>query len=132
MSHHAPSTSPSVVIIGLGVVGAALADELVLRGWTDVTVVDQGPAFETGGSSSHAPGFVFQISPNRAMCQLAQRTLDKLDGAEVDDGWVMKRVGGLELATTPERLRELRRRHGFAQAWGVPAELLTSEQVIEL
>ena len=35
---------PRVVIIGAGVVGAALADELSARGWTDVTVVDQGAA----------------------------------------------------------------------------------------
>ncbi len=42
---------PRVVIIGAGVVGAALADELSARGWTDVTVVDQGPLPATGGSS---------------------------------------------------------------------------------
>ena len=41
---------PRVVIIGAGVVGAALADELSARGWTDVTVVDQGPLPATGGS----------------------------------------------------------------------------------
>ena len=46
---------PRVVIIGAGVVGAALAEELSARGWTDVTVVDQGPIPATGGSSSHAP-----------------------------------------------------------------------------
>ena len=51
MAQH--SKGPRVVIVGLGVVGAAVADELVLRGWTDVTVVEQGPLFETGGSSSH-------------------------------------------------------------------------------
>ena len=34
---------PRVVIIGAGVVGAALADEISARGWTEVTVVDQGP-----------------------------------------------------------------------------------------
>ena len=33
---------PKVVIIGAGVVGAAIADELSLRGWDDITVVDQG------------------------------------------------------------------------------------------
>lgn len=132
MSHHTAPHDSRVVIIGLGVVGAAVADELVLRGWTDVTVVEQGPLFETGGSSSHAPGFVFQTSPNKAMCELAQRTLDKLDGAEVDGQWVMKRVGGLELASTAERVEELHRRHDFAKSWGVPAQLLTPEEVAAL
>jgi len=36
-------TGPKVVVIGAGVVGAAVADELALRGWDDITVVDQGP-----------------------------------------------------------------------------------------
>ena len=44
-----------IVIIGAGVVGAALADELVLRGELDVTVIDKGPLFATGGSSSRRP-----------------------------------------------------------------------------
>lgn len=130
MAQH--SKGPRVVIVGLGVVGAAVADELVLRGWTDVTVVEQGPLFETGGSSSHAPGFVFQTSPNRAMTQLAQRTLNKFDGLSVNGGWISKRVGGIELATTQERLLELQRRVGFAEAWGVPAELVSAEQIARL
>lgn len=127
-----PYPQPRIAIIGLGVVGAALADELVLRGMTRVTVLEQGPAYVTGGSSSHAPGFVFQTGPNRTMSALAQRTLDKLDGLDVDGAWVSKRVGGLEIARTPERLRELSRRHGFAQAWGIPAELVGPEECTRL
>ncbi|WP_300344199.1 FAD-dependent oxidoreductase [Nesterenkonia sp.] len=129
MSHFDPSRGPRVVIIGLGVVGASLVDELVMRGWTNVTVVEQGPLYATGGSSSHAPGFVFQNAPSKALCELAQRTLNKLDDAQVNGDWVMKRVGGIELATTEERLNELRRRFGFAESWGVPAELISPEEV---
>jgi glycine/D-amino acid oxidase-like deaminating enzyme len=58
------ASPPKTVIIGAGIVGCSLADELTERGWTDVTVLDQGPLFSTGGSSSHAPGLVFQT--NRA------------------------------------------------------------------
>ena len=46
--------SPRVVIIGAGIVGANLADELTARGWDRITVVDQGPLPLTGGSTSHA------------------------------------------------------------------------------
>ncbi|WP_150460461.1 GcvT family protein [Nesterenkonia ebinurensis] len=123
---------PRTVIIGLGVVGAALADELVLRGWTKVTAIDQGPLYVTGGSSSHAPGFVFQTGPSRAMSQLAQRTLDKLDGLEIDGRWIAKQVGGIEIATTVQRLRELSRRHGFAESWGIPSRLISPAEVAEL
>ena len=39
-----------VVVIGAGIVGCSLADELTARGWTDVTVLDRGPLFAAGGS----------------------------------------------------------------------------------
>jgi glycine cleavage system aminomethyltransferase T/glycine/D-amino acid oxidase-like deaminating enzyme len=125
------TSGSKVVIIGSGVVGAALADELTQRGLQNVTVIDQGPLYETGGSSSHAPGFVFQVNPSKAMSELAQRTLNKLDALNPggDDDWLLKRVGGLELAYTDEQYRELKRRHGFAQSWGVESELLDAQGV---
>lgn len=119
---------PKVVIIGLGVVGAALADELTLRGMGRVTVFDQGPLYETGGSSSHAPGFVFQTTPNRTMSLLARRTMDKLDGQSLGDQWLVKRAGGLEIATTPARMHDLHRRWGLATAWGIPARVVDPEE----
>ena len=124
--------SVRIVVIGAGVVGAALADELVSRGAQNVTVVDQGPLYQTGGSSTHAPGFVFQTSPSRTMSRLAQRTMDKLDGLELAGRTIVDRVGGLELASTPGQLQEIQRRYGFARAWGVPAELLDPQQTAQL
>ncbi|KHL18804.1 UNVERIFIED_CONTAM: sarcosine dehydrogenase [Mumia flava] len=121
-----------MVIIGLGVVGAALADELVLRGLRSVTVLEQGPLYATGGSSSHAPGFVFQTNPNRTTSALAARTLGKLDRLDLGGAWISKRVGGLELARTPERLRELARRHGLASAGGIESALVGPEECARL
>ncbi|MEV4248016.1 FAD-dependent oxidoreductase [Streptosporangium canum] len=115
-----------VVVIGAGVVGAALADELSARGWDDVTVVDQGTVPSTGGSSSHAPGLVFQTNPSKTMTELARYTVEKF----VSLGCFLQ-VGGLEVATTPERLLELRRRHGWAVAWGLQAHLLTPAECLE-
>lgn len=123
-------TGPRVVIIGAGVVGAALADEISARGWTDVTVVDQGPVPATGGSSSHAPGLVFQTNPSRTMTHLARYTVEKLTSLDVDGEPCFLQVGGLEVATGPERLAELRRRHGWITAWGVEARLLTPDECV--
>ena len=61
------ASGPKVVIIGAGIVGAGIADELTERGWKDVTVVDQGPLWAAGGSTSHAPGLVFQANGSRTM-----------------------------------------------------------------
>src|SRR5689334_9170464 len=110
---------PKVVIIGAGVVGCALADELTARGWTDVTVLEQGPLFVTGGSSSHAPGLVFQTNPSRTMTRLAHYTVQKY--TELD---CFRQVGSLEVATTPERLREIHRRFRFGQSWGIESAVL--------
>ena len=119
---------PRVVIIGAGVVGAALADEISARGWTEVTVVDQGPLPATGGSSSHAPGLVFQTNSSKTMTELARYTVEKFCSLDVDGKPCFLQVGGLEVATTPERLTELRRRHGWITAWGIESRLLTADE----
>jgi dimethylglycine oxidase len=99
-----------VVIIGAGIVGANLADELVSRGWTDITVVEQGPLDMPGGSTSHAPGLVFQTNPSKSMTLFAKYTVKKLLSLKKDGLNCFNQVGGLEIATTVERLEELKRR----------------------
>jgi dimethylglycine oxidase len=110
---------PKVIIIGGGVVGSALADEITAKGWTDVTLVDAGRLPEAGGSSSHAPGVVFQTNGAQVMTQLAKYTVEKLSGLQWQGQPCYLPVGGLEIATTPERVKEITRRFGYAQAWGV-------------
>ena len=123
---------PKVVIVGAGIVGCALSDELTARGWTDVTVLEQGPLFATGGSSSHAPGLVFQTNASKTMTEFASYTVAKYSALSLDGQWCFRQVGGLEVATTPERLAELNRKHGLAASWGVPARLLDPEQCVAL
>jgi glycine/D-amino acid oxidase-like deaminating enzyme len=119
--------SPRVVVIGAGVVGSALADELTERGWTDVTVVDQGPLFTPGGSSSHAPGLVFQTNPSKTMTEFAAYTVGKLSGLGC-----FRQVGGLEVALTQARWTDLRRKHGWATSWGVEATLIGPDECAAL
>ncbi|WP_375432936.1 FAD-dependent oxidoreductase [uncultured Friedmanniella sp.] len=122
---------PKVVIIGAGIVGASLADELTARGWTDVTVLDAGPLPAAGGSTSHAPGVVFQTNGAKIMSDFARYTVEKLSSLSWQGEPCYLPVGGLEIATTPERARELQRRFGFAQSWGVVgAELLDADESV--
>ena len=74
---------------------------------TDVLVLDQGPLFETGGSTSHAPGIIFQTNGSRTMCRIAQDSVALYDTLEVDGEKVWYGVGGIEVATTVERMEEL-------------------------
>ena len=64
------------VIIGAGIAGCSVAYHLAQLGWKDVVVIDQGPLFETGGSTSHAPGLVYQINPSQTMASFARYTVD--------------------------------------------------------
>lgn len=127
-----PATRPRVVVIGAGIVGCSLADELTARGWTDVTVLEQGPLPAPGGSTSHAPGLVFQTSPSKTLTAFARYTVEKFSSLRVDGVPCFDPVGGLELATTPERLADLHRRAGYAAAWGVRGEIVSAARCGEL
>ncbi|HJX08528.1 MAG TPA: FAD-dependent oxidoreductase [Actinomycetota bacterium] len=125
-------TRAQTVIVGAGIVGASAAYHLADLGVTDVLVLDQGPLFATGGSTSHAPGLVFQTNGSRTMCRIAQDSVALYDTLDVDGEPVWYGVGGLELATTPERLAELKRRQGYARSWGIEGtELLSPAECAE-
>ena len=126
------ATQPRVVLIGAGIVGCALADELTARGWTDITVLEQGPLFATGGSSSHAPGLVFQTTGCRTMTSFAKYMVEKYTALTMDGKWCFQQLGGLEVATTPERWTDLKRRHGWATSWGVESFLRDPEEEVRL
>jgi glycine cleavage system aminomethyltransferase T/glycine/D-amino acid oxidase-like deaminating enzyme len=131
-----------LVIVGAGIVGCSVAYHLMKKGWTDVVVLDQGPLPEAGGSTSHAPGLVFQTNPSQAMCRLAQRTVSFY--RQLDEWRLAARpnpipagqkelplwhgVGSLEVAYTPERLHDLHRRQGWATSWGLSGDVVTPER----
>jgi glycine cleavage system aminomethyltransferase T/glycine/D-amino acid oxidase-like deaminating enzyme len=117
-----------IVIIGAGVVGAALADELTARGCTDVTVLDRGPLYATGGSSTHAPGLISRTSPSRMMQRFADHTIRTYAQLDLDGRPVLLPVGTLEIARNEDRLRELRRRYGFALAWGWQGRMIDADE----
>src|SRR3954453_14218350 len=127
-----PALPPSarVVIVGAGIAGASVAYHLAEQGWTDIVLVAQGPLWATGGSTSHAPGLVFQLNASHTMTQFARTTVELLSGLELDGRPCWHGAGGIEGAATEERMAELHRRWGRAQGYGLPgAQLLTPEQV---
>jgi glycine cleavage system aminomethyltransferase T/glycine/D-amino acid oxidase-like deaminating enzyme len=120
------------VIIGAGIVGASAAYHLAELGPPDVLVLDQGPLFETGGSTSHAPGLVFQTNGSRTTCRIAQDTVGLYEGLRFAGERCWYGVGSLEIATTPERMRDLKRRLGWSRSYGIRGgELLTPAQAAE-
>ncbi len=120
------------VIIGAGIVGCSVAYHLTKLGWRDVVVVEQGPLFETGGSTSHAPGLVFQLNPSKTMTGFARHSVDLWTQLELDGVPCAKTVGSLEVAWTPERIVDLKRKAGYGLSWGVDAHLLSPREARDL
>jgi glycine cleavage system aminomethyltransferase T/glycine/D-amino acid oxidase-like deaminating enzyme len=123
---HVPSAAGTVVV-GAGAVGCSVAYHLSELGAEDVVVLDQGPLPVTGGSSTHAPGVVFQTSPSELMTKAAHYTTRLLDDAGVYD-----EVGGIETARSEARMDFLERRVEHATAYGLPdPQLLTPGEVTD-
>src|SRR6201982_1520139 len=117
----------SAVIIGAGIVGNSLVHHLARLGWRDLVLVDKGPMPNPGGSTGHASNFIFPIEYSKMMMEL---TADST--AQYQALGVHTESGGIEVARTPARMRELCRRCSAAKAWGIPAELLSPAGVAKL
>jgi glycine cleavage system aminomethyltransferase T/glycine/D-amino acid oxidase-like deaminating enzyme len=120
-------TRASVVVIGAGIVGNAVVGHLADKGWTDMVLIDKGPLPDPGGSTGHASNFIFPVDHGK---ELAMLTLDSQ--RQYEEMGVNTTCGGIEVARTPERMEELKRRMASAKAWGVESELITPERVKEL
>ncbi|EKU99464.1 glycine cleavage system T protein (aminomethyltransferase) [Leptolyngbya sp. PCC 7375] len=131
-------TNASVVIIGAGIVGCSTAYHLAKLGWHNIVVVEQGPLFATGGSTSHAPGLVFQTNASRTMTLLAKYTAELYSQLSTDEGPAYYAVGGIEVAYTEARVQDLKRKLGWVKSWGLdgaclltPAEIKTKVPPID-
>ena len=87
------------VIVGAGIVGCNVAYQLTQLGREDVVVVDQGPMPTTGGSSTHAPGIMFQTAEPKELTQFAnysRQLYSQLEGADGQQAY--NETGGIEVA----------------------------------
>jgi glycine cleavage system aminomethyltransferase T len=123
------NSSAQVLLVGAGIVGCSTAYHRARLGVADVSAVEQGPLFATGGSGSHAPGLVFQTNPSETMSRLAAYPAQCYAGLELDGRPCFHQVGGIEVAATPQRWEDLKRKLGLATAWGIRGEVLDARQV---
>ncbi|WP_199431975.1 GcvT family protein [Qaidamihabitans albus] len=116
-----------VVVIGAGIVGNSVSHHLAEAGWRDIVLLDKGPLPDPGGSTGHASNFIFPVDHSKEITAL---TLDSMH--QYEKLGTLVTCGGIEIARTPERAEELRRRMASATAWGVPSELIGPERVAQL
>ena len=120
------------VVIGGGVGGCSILYWLARLGWQDVVLVERADL--TSGSTFHSAGLVGQLRGSLSLTQMMMnsvelyRTLGKEVGLET--GW--HEVGSLRLASSEERMEELRRQAGWAKTFGLPLELISAEEAQRL
>jgi glycine cleavage system aminomethyltransferase T/glycine/D-amino acid oxidase-like deaminating enzyme len=117
-----------VVVIGAGIVGSSMVYHLAKQGWKDIVLLEKGTLPSPGGSTGHASNFIFLTDHSKEMTAF---TVDSVN--QYKELGVFLETGGIEVARTPERMEELKRRMAASTSWGVgPVSLLTPAQVKEL
>jgi 4-methylaminobutanoate oxidase (formaldehyde-forming) len=125
-------THAQVVIIGGGVGGCSIAYHLTLMGWKDVVILERHEL--TSGSTWHSAGLVGQMRSDANLTRMMHYSTDlyrKLkDETGHDPAW--REVGGLRLASSAERMEDLKRLVGMAQSFGVPMVLVSPKEAMDL
>jgi glycine cleavage system T protein len=120
------------IVIGGGVAGASVAYHLTELGWNDVLLVDRSEL--TSGSTFHSAGLVGQLRSSVTLTRMMMygvelyRRLAEETG--VDPAW--HEVGSLRLASSTERIEELRRLAGWGQTFGLPLDIVSTDRALEL
>jgi 4-methylaminobutanoate oxidase (formaldehyde-forming) len=124
--------SAQVIIIGGGIIGCSTAYHLTRMGWKDVVIVEKGQL--TSGSTWHAAGLVGQLRSERNITRMLQYSVslyEKLEEeTELTTGW--KPSGCLHLASTQERMYELKKGATTARSFGLEMRIITPKEALEL
>jgi glycine cleavage system aminomethyltransferase T/glycine/D-amino acid oxidase-like deaminating enzyme len=130
-SHMSPPASARVVVIGAGVSGASVAYHLTERGERDVLVLERAEL--TSGSTFHSAGLVGQLRADPTLTRMNTYSVElyrALERTEHAPGWV--ECGGIRLASSPQRLEEIRRQLGWARHGGLELAEISAAQAHEL
>ncbi len=119
------------MIIGGGVGGASLAYHLALRGERDVVLVERHEL--TSGSTFHSAGLVGQLRGDPALTRMNRYSVElyrSLQASPHPVSWVES--GGIRLASSAERLAEIRHQISWARGYDVPLVEISPADVAEL
>src|SRR5687768_11311066 len=116
-----------VVVIGAGIVGNSMAWHLARLGWREIVLLEKGTLPSPGGSTGHASNFIFLTDHSKEMTAF---TLDSTE--QYKEMGVFTQSGGIEVARTPQRMEELKRRVAWSKSCGIESELVTPARVKEL
>jgi dimethylglycine dehydrogenase len=121
-----------VVVIGGGIVGAAVLYHLTKLGWSDVVMVERKQL--TAGSTWHAAGgfHAMNSDPNVARLQAygisVYKEVEEISGQDVG----MHLTGGLQVAATKERWEVIRYEHARHKVLGIDSHLVGLDEIKKL
>ena len=121
-----------VVIIGGGITGCSIAYHLTQMGWKDVVIVDKGEL--TSGATFHAAGLVGQLRASVNITKMLKYSIELYSRLEKETGQhtAWSEVGGLRIASSKDRMEELRRSAAMAKTFGLPMELMSPKEACDL
>jgi sarcosine dehydrogenase len=121
-----------VVIIGGGITGCSIAYHLTKVGWNDVIVLDKGEL--TSGATFHAAGLVGQLRSSVNITKMLKYSVELYARLEEETGQhtAWSPAGGLRIASSGDRMEELRRSAAMAKSFGLPMELLSPDEACAL
>ena len=124
--------SARVVIIGGGIIGCSVAYHLTKMGWKDVVLLDKGEL--TSGSTWHAAGLVGQLRSDRNLTRMLQYSVFLYEQLEAETGlntgW--NPCGCLHLASTKERMYELKKGVTTARSFGLEMHIISPKEAYDL
>ncbi len=121
-----------VVVIGGGIVGAAMLYHLTKLGWSDVVLVERKQL--TAGSTWHAAGGFHSMNsdPNVARLQAyaisVYKEVEEISGQDVG----MHLTGGISIAATAERWEAICYEHARHRVLGIDSHLIGPEDIKKL
>ena len=120
-----------VVIIGGGVGGCSIAYHLTQMGWKDVIILERHEL--TSGSTWHSAGLVGQMRSDANLTRMMHYSTELYGRLKAETGqdtsW--REVGGIRLASSADRMQEIKRLVGMARSFGVEMHLISPREAQE-
>jgi sarcosine dehydrogenase len=120
-----------IVVIGGGVGGTSVAYHLAQLGEKDVILLERSDL--TSGSTFHSAGLVGQLRADPTLTKMNMYSVElyrKLQQSDTPPSW--RECGSIKIASSKERMEEIRRQIGWAKTFGLDLQEISTQQAKEL
>ncbi|MDT4891816.1 MAG: hypothetical protein QOE97_851 [Pseudonocardiales bacterium] len=116
-------------MIGGGVGGASVAYHLAAEGERDVVLVERAEL--TSGSTFHSAGLVGQLRADPTLTRMNMYSVELYRRLQGEGHLTYTESGGIKLASSAERLEEIRRQISWAHTYDLPLHEISAAEAAE-